>query len=153
MAIDLTASERPALILLVEDEAADAHLVRLALRENSVQADLAHVLDGREALAYLRREGPSFVAAQRPDLILLDLNMPRMDGFEFLAAVKRDAGLRGIPVVVLSTSDAERDVRSAYHLGAAGYVAKSSSVSELIAGFGRLSQYWLTLARLPTHGR
>ncbi|MDS4013593.1 MAG: response regulator [Candidatus Accumulibacter sp.] len=153
MAKDLTARERAVLILLVEDEPADAHLVRLALRENRVPAEVAHVVDGREALAYLRREGPSFVGTERPDLILLDLNMPRMDGFEFLAAVKRDPGLRGIPVVVLSTSEAERDVRSAYRLGAAGYVAKSSSVNDLIVAFGRLSRYWLTLARLPARGK
>ncbi len=144
--------EPPILILLVEDEPADAHLVRFALRENRVQADVVHVLDGREALAYLRREGPPFAAADRPDLILLDLNMPRMDGLEFLSAVKQDPLLRDIPVVVLSTSDAERDVFNAYRLGAAGYVAKSSSVSELIVDLGQLSRYWLTLARLPARG-
>jgi CheY-like chemotaxis protein len=138
-------------ILLAEDEPADAHLLRLALTESGVVADLQHVVDGREALEYLRRQGKRFARAQRPDLILLDLNMPRMDGREFLVAVKEDAALCDIPVVVLSTSEVERDVRAAYRLGAAGYISKSPDVTEFINEIRQLSRYGTPLLRLPEH--
>lgn len=136
-------------ILLAEDEPADAHLFRLALKENQVDADVQHVVDGREALEYLRRQGLRFAAAVRPDLILLDLNLPRMDGREFLAAIKEDGELREIPVVVLSTSRAERDVVAAYRLGAAGYLAKSPDVTEFIRDIRQLTTYWGSVVRLP----
>ncbi|MCM8596965.1 response regulator [Accumulibacter sp.] len=136
-------------ILLAEDEPADAHLFRLALKENHVAADVQHVVDGREALEYLRRQGLRFAAAVRPDLILLDLNLPRMDGREFLAAIKEDGELREIPVVVLSTSRAERDVVAAYRLGAAGYLAKSPDVTEFIRDIRKLTTYWGSVVRLP----
>jgi len=139
----------PLRILLVEDDAADAHLVRLAMAETRINATLEHVVDGREALEYLRRETDRFKEALRPDLILLDLNMPRLDGREFLVAVKADVALRAIPVVVLSTSDVERDVLGAYRLGAAGYVAKPLDVSEFIAEIRQLGEYWTSLVRLP----
>lgn len=153
MAEAVKTREDPMVVLLVEDEPADAHLVRFALRKNDVQAKVVHVVDGREALAYLRREGRPSATAERPDLILLDLNMPRMDGFELLTALKGDPLLRNIPVVVLSTSDVERDVLSAYRLGAAGYIAKPFSVNDLVVGLGQLSRYWLTLVRLPARGK
>ncbi len=136
-------------ILLAEDEPADAHLLRLALTESGMVANLQHVVDGREALEYLRRQGRRFVQAQRPDLILLDLNMPRMDGREFLAAVKDDAALCDIPVVVLSTSEVERDVLATYRLGAAGYISKSPDVTEFIREIRQLSRYGTPLLRLP----
>ena len=139
----------PLRILLVEDDSADAHLVRLAMAETRINATLEHVVDGREALEYLRRETDRFKEALRPDLILLDLNMPRLDGREFLVAVKADVALRAIPVVVLSTSDVERDVLGAYRLGAAGYVAKPLDVSEFIAEIRQLGEYWTSLVRLP----
>lgn len=145
----MTGVASPLLILLVEDDAADAHLVRLAMAETHINATLEHVVDGREALEYLRRETDGFKEALRPDLILLDLNMPRLDGREFLVAVKADAALRAIPVVVMSTSDVERDVRGAYRLGAAGYVAKPLDVSEFIAEIRQLGEYWTSLVRLP----
>lgn len=143
---------RPHLILLVEDDPADAHLVKLALTENRIDLKVDHVVDGREALAHLRHEGDRFAGAERPDLILLDLNMPRMNGHEFLAAIKKDGALRDIPVVVLSTSEVERDVRGAYRLGAAGYIAKSPDFDEFTAAIGHLSAYWFALVRLPQHG-
>lgn len=139
----------PFVILLAEDEPADAHLVRLALAENRISADLQHVVDGREALEYLRRQGPRFAMVARPDLILLDLNMPRMNGREFLAAVKDDPDLCAIPVVVLSTSEVDRDVRDTYRLGAAGYITKPLNISEFIGEIRQLSDYWLSLVRLP----
>ena len=136
-------------ILLVEDEAADAHLVKAALAENHILADLHHVLDGREALEYLRRQGPRYATARRPDLILLDLNMPRMDGRECLAALKADPGLADIPVVVLTTSAVERDVLASYKLGAAGFITKPLDVLQFIAAIRELGEYWFDLVRLP----
>lgn len=139
----------PFVILLAEDEPADAHLVKTALAENHIQADLRHVQDGREVLEYLRRQDSRFANAPRPNLILLDLNMPRMHGHECLANLKKDPVLRDIPVVILSTSEAERDVVTSYHLGASGYVTKPVDVDRFIAAIGILGSYWLTLVRLP----
>jgi CheY-like chemotaxis protein len=136
-------------VLLVEDEPADAHLVTAAFLENRIPADLHHVVDGREALEYLRREGPRFAAVPRPDLILLDLNMPRMDGRKCLAAVKQDPDLKAIPVVVLTTSDVERDVAVSYRLGAAGYITKPMDVIQFMAVIRDLGEYWFALVRLP----
>jgi CheY-like chemotaxis protein len=135
-------------ILLVEDEPADANLVRSALRENKVLCNMHHVQDGVEALAFLRREG-QYRDAPHPDLILLDLNMPRMNGREFLAAVKADEELKTIPVVVLTTSDVERDVVASYRLGAAGYITKPVDMEQFIDAIRQLDNYWFVVARLP----
>ncbi|MDD2914527.1 MAG: response regulator [Gallionella sp.] len=143
----LTENAQPFNILLVEDELADAHLVRTAIRECKAHCNLHHVVDGLEALAFLRREGDRY--GSQPDLILLDLNMPRMNGREFLAAVKADQSLASIPVVVLTTSDAERDVATVYKLGAAGFVTKPVDMREFIEAMENLLGYWLTLTRLP----
>lgn len=124
---DMTTDKPRFVILLAEDEPADAHLVKVAIADG--MAELHHVLDGREALDYLQRLGPRYAGAPRPDLILLDLNMPRLDGREFLAAIKQLPDLRDIPVVVLTTSEVERDVVAAYDLGAAGYITKPMSRS------------------------
>ncbi len=140
---------QPLVILMAEDEPADAYLLKLALGESGIAADVQHVVDGREALEYLRRQGPRFAQASRPDLILIDLNMPRMDGREFLAVVKGEADLRDIPVVVLSTSQVERDVLAAYRLGAAGYITKSPDVDVFINDIRRLRDYWAAQARWP----
>lgn len=136
-------------ILLVEDEPADANLVRAALKENKVFCNLHHVTDGVEALDFLRREGESNRTAPRPDLILLDLNMPRMNGCEFLSIVKSDEALAAIPIVVLTTSDAERDVSAAYKLGASSYITKPVDMERFIAAIGQIDSYWFTLTRLP----
>lgn len=136
-------------ILLAEDEPADAHLVKAALSENHILADLHHVSDGREALEFLHREGPRFADAPRPDLILLDLNMPRMDGQGFLAAIKLEQDLRVIPVVVLTTSEVERDIVASYNLGAAGYITKPVDVLQFMAAIRCLSDYWVELVKLP----
>ncbi|EXI66512.1 MAG: Response regulator rcp1 [Candidatus Accumulibacter adjunctus] len=141
------------LILLVEDEPADAHLLRVALSESRVDAEVEHVVDGREALEYLRRQGGRFLLARRPDLILLDLNMPRMDGREFLAEVRDDQSLRSIPVVVLSTSAVERDVLAAHRLGAAGYIVKTADVGAFIDEIRRLAEHWSHEAILAHNGK
>ena len=136
-------------ILLVEDEPADAHLVRSALKESRIYCNLHHAVDGIDALDFLRGQGETKRSALNPDMILLDLNMPRMNGREFLAAVKGDPPLAGIPVVVLTTSAVERDVVSAYQLGAAGYVTKPADMQVFFDSIHQLCSYWFTLARLP----
>jgi len=136
-------------ILLVEDEPADANLVRSALKTNKVFCTLHHELDGVDAMAFLRRQGERNKAAPKPDLILLDLNMPRMNGREFLAEIKRDPELSAIPVVVLTTSDVERDVVASYKLGAAGYITKPVDMEQFIEAIRQLDNYWFVLARLP----
>ena len=146
----MNAEIKPFVILLAEDEAADAHLVKVALSENHILADLQRVVDGREALEYLRREGPRFANAVRPDLILLDLNMPRMDGRKCLEALKQDPELSVIPVVVLTTSEVERDVLASYSLGAAGFITKPVDVLQFMTVIRELGDYWFALVRLPT---
>ena len=104
--------------------------------------------DGVEALQYLRREG-EFGDAPRPDLILLDLNMPRMDGQEFLKELKADEELRSIPVVVLTSSDADEDIHRSYDLQAAGYVKKPPTLAQLIQIIRKLKAYWVGIVKLP----
>jgi CheY-like chemotaxis protein len=136
-------------ILLVEDEPADANLVRLALKENKVYCHLHHVLDGVEALAFLRREGVENADVPCPDLILLDINMPRMNGREFLTAIKADEKLASIPVVVLTTSDIDRDITASYKMGAAGYITKPVDIDQFIDAIRQLDNYWFALVQLP----
>lgn len=143
---------KPFDLLLLEDEPADAHLVRVSLREARVHCNLHHVVDGREGLDFLHRR-PPYEAAPRPDLILLDLNMPRMNGREFLVAVKADSALADIPVVVLTTSEVERDVEASYKGGAAGYITKPVDMEQFVAAIGQLSDYWFVLTRLPREDR
>jgi CheY-like chemotaxis protein len=145
----VTTESPPLVILLAEDEPADAHLFKVALRENKILADLHHVVDGREVFEFLRRQGPRFAAAPRPDLILLDLNMPRMDGRECLAELKRHADLCDIPVVILTTSEVERDVVASYSLGASSYITKPVDIVQFIAAIRVLGDYWIKLVRLP----
>lgn len=136
-------------VLLVEDEPADAQLTRLAFEEGRLLVDMHHVLDGVEALEFLRRSTPAHAEAPRPDIILLDLNMPRMNGREFLAEVKADEALRRIPVIVLTTSDVERDVVQSYELGAAGYVIKPVDMDQFVNVVRGIEHYWVTIVDLP----
>lgn len=138
-------SSEPFSVLLVEDDPADAHLVQLAFRDNRMLVNLQIASDGLEALALLK----DAAAPLRPALILLDLNMPRMDGREFLGAVKSDPALRNIPTVVLTTSDVERDVVASYGLGAAGYVTKPMDMDQFTEVIRSLTDYWFSLVRLP----
>jgi len=138
-------------ILLVEDSQVDAHLTKAALEENRFAVDMHHVTDGVEALAFLRRQGESYKEGPRPDLILLDLNMPRMNGREFLGAMKADPNLSDIPVVILTTSDVEQDVVSSYKLGAAGYITKPVDLEQFIHAINQLGNYWFKLVRVPPH--
>ena len=137
-------------VLLVEDEPADAHLVRLAFDEGQVPVELHHVPDGVEAFAFLRHQGV-YADAPKPDLILLDLNMPRMDGRQFLKKIKLDAALHSLPVVVLTTSDAERDLLDSYQHFAAGFIVKPVDVEDFIKLAGGIGDYWANIVRLPEH--
>jgi len=136
-------------ILLVEDEPSDAHLVREAINQCKLLCNLHHAFDGLEALAFLRHEGELYKNAPQPDLILLDLNMPRMNGLEFLALIKADERLVSIPVVVFTVSNSEREVESAYLLGVSGFINKPIDSVQFINAVCQLGTYWLTLARLP----
>jgi CheY-like chemotaxis protein len=130
-------------ILLVEDDDADAIITRRALAELKVANKLVHKADGDEALAYLKD-----AASQKPCAILLDINMPRMNGLDFLAAVKADAGLKNIPVMMLTTSEADKDVRKSYELGAAGYIIKPCDFKEFIEAMKTMNAWW-NLCRMP----
>jgi CheY-like chemotaxis protein len=143
-------SNHKLIVLLVEDEPADAHLVRLAFEEGRVLVDLHHVCDGVEAFAFLRREG-SYADAPVPDLILLDLNMPRMDGRQFLEKIKADANLHRLPVVVLTTSDAERDLLYSYEHSAAGFIVKPVDVDAFMKVVRGIGDYWIKIVRLPAN--
>lgn len=131
----------PLNILLVEDNPADAYLTILALRDHELCQDILVVEHGEQALSFLRKEG-KYADAFRPDLIVLDLNLPRMDGFAFLSAVKSDPALRTIPIVILSTSSAEKDLTQAYRLGAAHYFVKSNDLQGCLRFGHTLAQVW-----------
>jgi len=142
-------SARPAEILLVEDSPGDARLMQEALREGKVANRVSTVKDGVEALKFLRREAP-YTDAPRPDLILLDLNLPKKDGREVLAEVKADADLKRIPVVVLTTSRAEEDIIKAYNLHANSYMTKPVDFQQFLTLVQSIEDYWLVLVKLPT---
>lgn len=136
-------------ILLVEDDPGDAGLVRIALRKGTYDVTLHHVKDGVEAMAFLRRIGTDFAQAPRPDVMLLDLNLPGRSGHEILEEMKADAALRKIPVVVLSTSEAERDVMRAYQAGANSFVSKPMDVEDFTRAIHSIEDYWFQVAQLP----
>jgi CheY-like chemotaxis protein len=137
-------------VLLVEDEPADAHLIKMSFKENRVRCNLHHVWDGVEALAFLRRQGPDYTDVPRPDLILLDLNMPRMNGREFLTKIKSEPDFSNIPTIVLTTSDIERDVLATYQLGASSYITKPVDVEQFIEVVRQIEGYWFNVVRLPS---
>jgi len=141
-------NEREIEILLVEDNPGDARLTKEALKEAQVRNRLNHIGDGVEALAFLRRQG-QYATAHRPDLILLDLNLPRKDGREVLAEIKADERLKCIPVVVLTTSQAEEDIARAYNLNANCYVSKPIDLDQFIKVVQTIKDFWLTIVKLP----
>ncbi len=135
-------------ILLVEDNPADVRLTIEALKEGKMKNRLSVARDGLDALAFLRREG-AYADAPRPDLVLLDLNLPRMDGRELLAIIKRDEALRRIPVVVLTTSKAEEDILRTYDLHANCYVTKPVDLDQFIEVVKSIDDFWLAVVKLP----
>jgi CheY-like chemotaxis protein len=136
---------RPPSILVVDDSSADVRLLREAVREQGIVAELHAVEDGEQALARLAR-------GLRPDLVLLDLNLPRLDGREVLTAMKGDPDLRAIPVIVLSTSSSPGDVADCYARHANSYLVKPMHLEELGAVMRAIDCFWLRLARLPAEG-
>ena len=141
-------SDRPVEILLVEDNPGDARLAFEALREARVSNNLTWVANGVDAMAFLRREG-RYAAAVRPDLVLLDLNLPKKDGREVLTEIKSDGGLRRIPVVILTTSQAEEDIAGAYQLNANSYITKPVDLEQFIRVVQSIDDFWLTIVELP----
>lgn len=138
----------PIVILMVEDNPGDARLTQEALKESKFVNKLHHVMDGVEAIDFLRRKG-RFGDAPRPDLILLDLNLPRKDGREVLAEIKADDDLKSIPVVVLTTSEAEQDIIQSYKLHANCYVTKPVDLDKFIEIVRVMQDFWLSIVRLP----
>ena len=135
-------------ILLVEDNPGDARLTKEALAEGKVLNHMSVVEDGVFALAYLRKEG-QFANARRPDIILLDLNLPRMDGRELLAIIKVDTDLKCIPVVVLTTSKAEEDIFKSYDLHANCFITKPVDLEQFIKVVRSIEEFWFTVVKLP----
>ncbi|WIG94838.1 response regulator [Myxococcus sp. SDU36] len=142
------ATGSPIEILLVEDNPGDVRLTIEAFKEGKVSNRLSVARDGVEALAFLRRQG-AYANAARPDLILLDLNLPRKDGREVLAEIKVDPALRRIPVVVLTTSKAEEDILRTYDLHANCYIAKPVDLEQFIFVVRSIDDFWLSVVRLP----
>lgn len=135
-------------VLLVDDDPGDTLMIREAFEHNKVRNALACVADGVEAMRYLRREG-EYASAPRPDLILLDLNLPRKDGREVLAEIKGDGQLATIPVVVLTTSHAEEDVLRSYQLHANAYVTKPVDFERFIDVVRQIDEFFVTVVKLP----
>jgi CheY-like chemotaxis protein len=135
-------------ILVVDDDDADALMIEEALENAERQTTVNRVADGREALDYLHREGP-YAEANRPDLILLDLNMPRMDGRETLAAIKSDERLKAIPVVILTTSGAAPDIVASYQHRANAYVTKPFGLDDFESTVRQIDRFYSEVARLP----
>lgn len=138
----------PLQVLLVEDNAGDVRLTREAFRDANMSIQFHVASDGVEAMAFLRREG-AFSDAPRPDLILLDLNLPKMDGREVLAHIKEDNGLKSIPTVILTTSEAEGDIAKSYELQANCYLSKPVQLEAFESLVKSINEFWLTKAKLP----
>ncbi len=138
----------PIKILLVEDNPGDARLAKEALKDGRVCNNLYHVTDGIEAMAFVRQEG-EYSTAPRPDLILLDLNLPRKDGREVLSEIKEDPELRLVPVVVMTTSAAERDLIKSYDLHANAYIVKPMDLDQFIQVVRAIESFWFTVVKLP----
>ena len=136
-------------ILLVEDNEDDIMITKRAIQKGQIKNTLCVARDGEEAMDFLRRRG-RFREASRPGFVLLDLNMPKLDGFEVLREVKNDPDLRSIPVVVLTTSGRDEDIEQAYALGCNNYIVKPVSFEKFIRTVIEIRKYWLTISRIPT---
>jgi CheY-like chemotaxis protein len=135
-------------ILLVEDNPSDVLLTQIAMKECKIANNLHVASDGEQALTFLRRQGPH-ADQPRPDLVLLDLNLPRMDGRELLVAMKSDPDLRSIPIVVLTTSDAEIDVVRSYDLQANAFITKPLDMQQFLKVVKGIDEFWFGIVRLP----
>lgn len=137
-------------ILLIDDDDGDVLLTKKALANGKIYNSISVVNDGVEALAFLRKEG-EHANAPHPDLILLDLNMPRMDGRETLAKIKQDKNLRSIPVVVLTTSDSDQDILQSYDLQANCYITKPVDLGQFVHVVQAIKDFWFSVVKLPPH--
>ena len=144
----MTQAPTPIDILLVEDDPGDVLMTREAFAHHKIRNPLHVAEDGVEALRVLKREEP-FESAPRPGLILLDLNLPRKDGRELLGEIKQDPGLRTIPVVVLTTSEAEEDILRSYELHANAYVTKPVDFEKFVEVVRKIDDFWVTVVKLP----
>lgn len=139
---------QPGTVLLVEDNPGDARLIQELLNSGPVRHDIHHVDDGVKAMDFLRSQG-DYGSSPRPDLMILDLNLPRKDGREVLAEVKGDNGLRSIPIVVLTTSEADQDVHHCYELHANCYVTKPADFDDFNDVMRMIDEFWFGIAQLP----
>lgn len=146
--VQLGGQENPVKILLVEDNIGDVRLTEEALKEGNVYSDMHVAMDGVKALSFLHREG-EFSDAPRPDVILLDLNLPKKDGREVLAEIKSDPNLKRIPVVVLTTSSAEKDIVATYELHANCYITKPVDLDQFIHVVKSVESFWFSIVKLP----
>ncbi len=137
-------------VLLVEDDPGDVLLTEESLKQGKVRVDLHHVDNGIKAIEFLRKTG-QFETAIEPDLVLLDLNLPGKNGREVLSEIKSDDSLRHIPVVILTTSEADEDILKSYDLGANSYVTKPVGLAEFIKLVKSIENFWFTVVKLPSH--
>jgi len=147
--LSVETDEKHKTIFLVEDNKADIRLIEEALKNSTVPHQVVAVRNGMDAMAYLRQEG-EYANASRPDLILLDLNLPRKDGREVLAEIKADPKLKSIPVVVLTTSSNEEDISQSYELHVNCYITKSRNLSQLFTIVKGIEEFWLKTVTLPS---
>ncbi|WP_442948580.1 response regulator [Nostoc sp.] len=138
----------PIEVLLVEDNPGDAQLTRIALEDSKISIHLNVVEDGVEAMAFLRKQG-QYIRVAHPDIVLLDLNLPRKDGREVLAEIKADEKLKRIPVVVLTTSQAEEDILKAYNLSANCYITKPVDFDQFVKIVQSIENFWFAIVKLP----
>jgi len=140
---------KPIHILLVDDDEADILLTRRALQRDKLLLEVHEVQNGEDCMAFLRKQ-PPYEDAPRPDIVLLDLNMPRMGGLEVLEAVRADPELRFLPIVILTTSSSDEDIVRSYNLNANCYITKPVNLSEFKRVIGSIEHFWFTVVRLPT---
>jgi chemotaxis family two-component system response regulator Rcp1 len=148
--VNFDATPQPIDILLVEDNEADIRLTQEVLADSKVQNNLIVANNGQEALACLRQQG-KYRGAARPDLVLLDLNLPITDGREVLAQIKNDPDLKSIPVVILTTSKAEEDILKTYNLHANCYITKPVDLEQFVTVVSYIEDFWLAIVKLPKH--
>jgi two-component system, chemotaxis family, response regulator Rcp1 len=146
--VGLEEQAKPIEILLVEDNPADVRLIAETMKDFKSRNRIRLVKDGVEAMEYLKKQG-SFAETARPDIIMLDLNLPRKNGFELLKEIKENPDLRDIPVVVLSTSDSQKDIARSYELQAACFVTKPVGLDDFIRTVKQIENFWMGIAKLP----
>jgi len=147
--MNVSSGGQPIEILLVEDNPADVRLTFEAFKDSRIANHISVVSDGEEAMKFLRKEG-EYANAEQPDLVLLDLNLPKKDGREVLSEIKSDKDLRAIPVIVLTTSAADKDVWKAYDAGVNSYITKPVNLDKFIGIVRSIEDFWLEIVKLPT---